>query len=372
MKKETVASILKVLIALVLIAALIFVIIYQNRDAQIGGEINIFKGDGDSRGIEGYSLGQTMPLGDKALLVTTNTLLLLDRQGRGEAKEISFSSPAIDLSGKYVAVYDRGGRSFALYKNDSLVYSLRAEARIVSAITNENGYTAIACQAEVGETRITVYNDKGIAFYSWNLGSGQFLAMDLSADNTHLAVSSLNDDRERMLGEISIIQLDKEERQAVCSRENEMYFDLHINRDSTVRALGSEQLDYYNADGTLRWSLPYNGRTLRSADISDSEMAVLCYAAADSGFVGNSTEVELINRLGEITASTSFDGLCESLSVNNDKFAVSAGKKIYIYNKKCELLRELSSNSAVKRMSLFKDGKTVFALSGSGGSIISE
>ncbi|MGN1098015.1 MAG: hypothetical protein ACI4SS_03860, partial [Clostridia bacterium] len=87
---------------------------------------------------------------------------------------------------------------------------------------------------------------------------------------------------------------------------------------------------------------------------------------------GNSTDIEIVNRLGEITASGSFDGLSECLSVNGDLFAVSAGKKIYIYNQKCELQKELTSDSSPKRISLFKSGKAVFALSGSGGSIVSE
>ena len=373
MKKEIIASILKFAIALVLIAALIFVVIYQNRNATVGSEINIFKGDGENaRGIEGYSVGRTVSFGNKSLLVTTNTLMLLDRRGRGEKKDVSFSEPEISVSGRYIMVYNGGGRLLSLFKDDKLVYEKRSDADIISAVVNENGYSAVAYQEEVGETNIMIYNTDGKAFYSWNLGSGQFIGMSLSPDNTHLVISSLSDAADKVVGELSFIRLDSEEKQAMSSVDDEIYFDVHMNRDYSVIALGSQQLDYYNADGRIRWSIPYNGKTLRSADINDPDMMVLCYTAADSGLVGNSTEVEVINRLGEITASTSFDGLCECLSVNGDRFAASAGKKIFIYNRKCELKRELSSNSAVRGLSLFGDGKTVFALSGSGGSIISD
>ena len=373
MKKSTIASILKFAIALVLIVALVFVVIYQNRNATIGGEVSIFKGDGENaRGIEGYSVGRTTAFGDKVLLLTTNTLLLLDRRGRGEPVNVSFSDPEFSVSGRYILAYNADGRLMSLYKDGKNIYDKRTDADIISAVVNENGYCAVAYQEEIGETHIMVYKNDGTAFYSWNLGSGQFIGMGLSADNTRLVISSLSDDTDSMRGELSFIRLDSEEKQAVGSAPDEIYFDLHVNRDYSVLALGSQQLDYYNADGTLRWSLPYNGKTLRNADISNPDMTVLCYTAADSGLVGNSTEVEIISRLGEVIASTSFDGLCENLSVNGDRFAVSAGKKILIYNRRCELKRELSSNSAVKRMSLFGDGKTVFALSSSGGSLIGE
>ncbi len=370
MKKETLASILKIGIAVLLIAALVFVVIYQNRNNEIRGRIDIFGGGGNDRSIEGYSVSQTAAFGDKVLLLTTNTYLMMDNKGRGDTVNVSFSDPRLSARGKYVAAYDDGGHDFSVYKNDSLAYEHRTESEIISASVNEQGYSAVACQDSGGTARITVYNDKGKAFYTWNLGSGQLVAMDLSADNTHLAVSSLNDSSEEMRGELSVISLDSEKKQASAVKKDEIYFDVRINRDYTVLALGSESLDYYNADGGLRWSLPFGGKTLRCADISNPDMAVLCYASVGSGFLSNSTQVEVISRLGEVTASTSFDGLCDSLSVNGSQFAASAGKKIFIYNKKCELSHELSSTAAVKRISLFKNGKSVFVLSGSGGSII--
>ena len=96
MKRETLASVFKIGAAVLLIAVLAFVIVYQNRKTGLGSRIEIFKGDGeDSRGIEGYSLGRTMPFGGRALLVTTNTMLLLDEKGRSEALDISLSDPEI-------------------------------------------------------------------------------------------------------------------------------------------------------------------------------------------------------------------------------------------------------------------------------------
>lgn len=373
MKKETLISIARVLIALALIAVLIFVIIYQNRDKELGGRIDVLNGGGEeARGIEGYSLGQTAPLGDKAVLLTTNTLILLDKNGGGDTVGVSLATPRASVRGKYIAAYDEGGKSFALYKNDNQVYALKAESEIISAVVNSQGYAAVACQESGGAVRITVYNGKGKAFYTWRLGSGQFVAMDLSDDNTNMVISSLRDEREETRGELTFVTLDKEDKLAAAVKKDEIYFDLRMNRDHTVLALGSEQLDYYNSDGTLRWSLPYDGKTLRCADIGDTGMAVLCYASVGSGLLGNSTQVEVVNRKGEITASTTFDGLCDCLSVNGGRFAASAGKKVYIYNEKCELEHELSSNSAVKKLSLYKNGASVFVLSGSGGSIISE
>ncbi len=372
MKRETLASVFKIGAAVLLIAVLAFVIIYQNRNAELGSRIEIFKGDGeDSRGIEGYSLGRTAPFGDRALLVTTNTMLLLDAKGRSEAVDISLSDPEVSSGGKYILTYNQDGNLAVLYKGMDEVYEKHFDDPVISAVVNEKGYSAVACDGDGGETRISVYNDEGRAFYTWTLGSGQFVAMDLSADSTRLVISSINDDGEKLLGELSVVRLDSEEKEASASVEDEVYFKVRMNRDHSVLALGSSRLDAYNADGSLRWSLPYDGKTVRSADISDPDMTVLCYTSADSGLVGNSTEVEVVNRLGEVVSSTVFDGLCESLSVNGERFAASAGKKIFVFDKKCELKKELSSSASVKGLSLFSDGKTVFVLSGSGGSIIS-
>lgn len=372
MKKVTLASIIKIGIAVLLIATLVFVIIYQNRGNETGSRIEIFKANGEnSQGIEGFSMGRTSPFGDKALLVTTNTLILLDSKGRGETKGVSLSAPEVSVNGKYILTYNNGGHQVTLYKGEKEIYETRSDDDIISAVVNEQGYVAVAYDEEGGETRIVVYNAKGKAFYTWSLASGRFVNMDLSDDSTHMVISSLSDSAEALVGELTFIRLDSEEKMASASLEDEIYFDVEISRDYSVLALGSKQLDAYNADGGLRWSLPYDGRTLRSADISDPDMAVICTAATDSGLAGNSTDVEVVNRLGEITASTHFDGLCENLSLSGDYFAASAGKKIFIFDKKCALRRELSSNTAIKGLSLFKNGKSVFVLSGSGGSVLS-
>ena len=74
--------------------------------------------------------------------------------------------------------------------------------------------------------------------------------------------------------------------------------------------------------------------------------------------------------MGEVTASTVIDGLCENLSVSGTDFAVSAGNRVYIYNEKCQLKKELLSDFGVKHMALFKGGKAAFVMSGSAGNIV--
>ncbi len=372
MKKETKASIVKFATAAVLVLVLVFVIAYQNRDRSIDGVADIFRRGNisDARGIEGYGGAVTAPWKNKVLLVTTNTFMLMDSSGDGKSQEISAQNPEISVAGDYILVYEGDGRRFALYEKGKQVYQNRSEHQIISAKVNKNGYVIAAGAEPGGETEITVYNSEGTAFYSWTLGSGEFIDMDLSADSTRMVISSVADAEDELRGELTVVRLDSEEKLASGVKTDEIYFKVTINRDYTVSALGSQQLELYNSDATVRWSLDYGGKTIRCADISNPDMMVLCYSAADSGLVGNSTQIEVINRLGEITASAGFNGLCESLSVNNGRFAVSAGKQIYVYDSKCALEGEYTAASAAKRIALFKDGKAVFSLSGSDGSIV--
>lgn len=374
MKKETKRSVLRIVLAAAVLAALIFVIAYQNRDRSLGGEIVDILGSGknaeDSRGVEGYAGGTALPVGDKALLLTTNTFLLMDENGRGSAKDISIASPAACACGDYIVVCDREGRDFALYKGDKQVYSLRTEYPIISAKVNKNGYAFVAGEPSGGGAEIRVYNDKGEAIYAWSMGGGEFVDMDLSADNSRLVISSVGDAEDELRGELTVVRLDKTERQAAGVREGEIYFNVKINRDYTITALGSEQLALYNSDGALRWSLGYDGRTLLGADTSNPDAMVICCESASSGLVGKSTQIELVNRLGEVTASTEMNGLCETLSVSGGHIAASAGNRVFIYDEKCRLKKELLSDFTVKHMALFDSGKAAFVMSGSAGNII--
>lgn len=372
MKKETKAAVVKALTAAVIMIVLIFVILYQNRDLSLGSaEILVGGGEG-SRVIEGYGGGVTAAVGKKNLLVTTNTFLLMDENGKGKAIDISVSNPEVWVCGDYILIYDSGAHQFILYEGSKLVYESRFEADIISAKVNEKGYVIIAGEENSGETTVMVHNKNASPIYSWRLGSGEFVDMDLCADNSRMVISSVDSGEEELRGCLTVVALDSEEKMAACFKSDEIYFNVVINRDHTIAALGSEQLDFYNSDASIRWSLDYGGKTLRNANILNSDAAVLAFASADSGLMGNSTQIEVVNRLGEITASAGIDGLSESLSVNGDMFAVSAGKKVYIFTDKCELKRELTCSSQPKSISLFKSGRAVFALSSGSGSIVRE
>lgn len=373
MKKETKGKISKVLSAVLILAALIFVIAYQNRDVSLSDGLDSIlssSGKGDGRSIEGYAGASTFPLGKKTALVTTNTLMLTDESGSSKALDISIPTPQTDNAGSYILICDRNGRSFYLYDETKEIYSLKTESPIIKGSVNQNGYAAVACEITGGDTEILVYNPKGEAIYSWNLSSGEFVNMDLCADNTRLAVSSVSDTQDELRGEITVVRLDRTEKAASGFETDEIYFNISINRDYTVAALGSRQLDFYNSDGSKRWSLSYDGRTLLGADISSADMMILCCQSASSGLIGNSTDIEVVNRMGKITATANLDGLCEGLSKNGKRFAVSAGKRVYIYDEKCTVERELLSDFAVKGLALYKSGKSAFVLSGSTGKTI--
>lgn len=372
-KKDIKTSVIRAIVAIVIFAALVFVIVYQNHDRSIGNEIiNLMGGSKgeDGRSIEGYAGGVALPYKGKALLVTTNTFMLMDDNGGSDVLDISVPSPAAEASGDYILVYDREGRDFSLYSGSKLVYSKRTETPIIAGRLNQNGYVLIAGEVLGGDTEITVYNSKGEPIYLWTLASGEFVDMDISPDNARMVISSVSDAEDELRGELTVVRLDSTERLASGHESDEIYFRVKINRDYTISALGSEKLDLYNSDGKRRWSLDYNGRTLLSADISNPDMMVLCCESAASGLVGTSTEIEVVNRMGEVTASTSSDGLCERLSVNGSYLAISAGKKIYIYDEKCRLQKELLADFGVKGLALFKKGNAAFVLSGSAGSIV--
>ncbi len=359
--------------ALLILAALIFIIAYQNRDRSIGGEIvNILSGGAGENGrvVEGYAGGIALPFGKKALLVTTNTLMLMDENGSGKAVDISVPSPAAAVGGDYIIVYDRGGRSFTMYSETKEIYSGKTEMPIIAAKVNVNGYAVIAGEAMGGDTEITVYNPDGKAIYVWQLSSGEFVDVDLCDDNSRMVISSVGNSADELRGELSIVRLDSAERMASGFETDEIYFNVKINRDYTVTALGSERLDLYNSDATRRWSLDYGDRTLLGADISRPDKMIICCGSAASGLMGNSTEIELVNRMGEVTASAVFDGLCEHLSRSGSFFAASAGKRIYVFDEKCRKQKEIVADFGVKGLALFKKGDAAFVLSGSAGSIV--
>lgn len=104
------------------------------------------------------------------------------------------TSPAIDISGKYVAVADIGAKEFVVYNGEDSGVSITTDYPIVQISVAQNGVTAVLLE-ETSANDIEIYNpydvssDRLLAQIPTNVDEGYPVCIDISPDGANVAAS---------------------------------------------------------------------------------------------------------------------------------------------------------------------------------------
>lgn len=375
MNKQKIIDILKNAAAIVVLCALLIIIFYQNRERDIFGlrekETQKTAADGARTDIIGDGLsGDICRVGDSVAVITANSFSVLNLKGEGKPREIAMPSPVLSGSGDYAIYYNSDDKEAFVCKRERLRYTVKTDNRIIRAKVTRGGYAVVATEKEGYSSEIVIYDAGGDAVFKWDISKSEFLDADADPDNSRVALSQLSSGESGIEGEIVLI--DMKEAKAVKKKtfKNKLFYNIEFNRNGTFTALGSDSLAYFNRDGSMKWETEYGERTLLKADISQPDMMVLAYSAAGSGIKGNSTEIEIVGRLGKVTAKRTLNGLADAVRVSGSEIAAAFGKKIYVLDNGLKTKRKLEAESSVKKLEFFGDNKHLFVLGNSGGAIM--
>lgn len=373
MNKQKIFNILKNAFLILIVICLFVIIYYQNRDrglSKIFNNENSAISKENDASMEGYLSGDICRVDDKVAFLTTTSYSVVDKDGESSDTEIAISQPVINSEGNFVIYYSKDSKEATVCKKESEYYTLNVENRIIKSKVNRNGYALVVTEKDGYSSEILVFNKVGEPIFKWDLSKSEILDADINSDNNKIAVSVLETAENKMRGKVMLIDITDATVRENQYFESEVLYNVEFNRNGTFIAVGNEKLAYFNADGTLKWEHSYDGKTLLKADISNPDMMVLAFSATGSGVKGNSTDIEVINRLGKAISEKTVDGLADDISVNNKRIAIAFGRTVKIYDQNLKEKDSAEAETGIKRLVFYDDDKNLFVLGNTGGNII--
>lgn len=375
MNKRKALSLIKNTAAIIVLLALLIIIFYQNRDRDLFKFGNTASqsntGDGENTNIfEGFTKGDVRAINDDVILLTSDTFAIMNTEGKGNISPMTLPDPVLHSEKEYIICYENKSKEAKVFKGTRECYTVNTENSIICAKVNRNGYAVVTSEKDGYNCEIVVYNRLGEPIFMWNLSESEFLDVDVSCDNKKIALSSVGAANEKMRGKVELIDITAAEVKKTVEFKGELFYSVDFNINGTYTAIGSDRLALFNSGGTLKWSKGHEGRTLIKADVEYPDMMVLAYSAVGSGIKGNSTEIEVVDRLGNVTAKTTMNAIADDISVNGERIALAFGKNVYILDEELNEIKKLEAETGVKRMAFFSDSKHVFVVGRSGGQII--
>ncbi len=201
---------------------------------------------------------------------TGGNLLVEDR--------ISYSSPVLAESDKYLMVYDVGGRNYAVYNQLTEIISRDTTGDIVAGDVADDGAFIVAYRSRETRYVVDLYSasfSRVMSIYKENY----ILDAAISPDGKRVVICSAVPSDTDFNCEVEICRRGEAEPVSVTTYEQTMPLDVYA-MDNGFVMLCDNGIYFFDYGGNIISGTSFSGMSLKYADISDSTSAVVCSSSA--------------------------------------------------------------------------------------------
>ncbi|MCD7828413.1 MAG: DUF5711 family protein [Clostridiales bacterium] len=225
-------------IRVVIVIVIIFMIVFVAADvnsggvfASVNGLITSFftKGSAEnfSASTDADSVYDFRAFDNGYAILTENGISYVNSSGSVSAKQqLTYSVPAMDISGNRVLIYDRGGTSYSLQRNKSLYAQQSAPYSIIdAAVSSKNNY-ALAVAGDNAKTILYGYDSLGNVIYQWDCPDGYITDITLISGGGKAAAAVINSSNAVLYSSLYILDFEYDTAYADFTYEDETIIGL--------------------------------------------------------------------------------------------------------------------------------------------------
>ena len=261
-------------------------ITYQNfyhffQDLNASAErVDIFSHDSVS-----YSTNdeQSFALYRKGLAVAGNTgVTIFSATGRQLVSHgIQYNDPVAVGSGKYLLVYERGGKQYSLYNANTQMHAGESEYPILGAAVSDSGMYAIISSASDANSAVYLYNNRFALINIYKKG-GNVLDAAISADGRRIALLTVTPSEGGVSTSVMIAEPGKGTAIAERVIASSVGLRCHFTDSGKLAALCSTGVAYLSNNGELEFFYDFEGEIPATADLCADGVAICLKKSAIS------------------------------------------------------------------------------------------
>ena len=195
---------------------------------------------------------QSFTLYRKGLAVAGNTgVTIFSATGRQLVSHgIQYNDPVAVGSGKYLLVYERGGKQYSLYNANTQMHSGETEYPILGAAVSDSGMYALISSASDANSAVYLYNNRfsPVSVYK---KSGNVLDVDISADGRRIALLTVTANEGGVSSSVMLAEPGKKEAIAEQKVASSLGLRCHFTDSGKLAVLCTTGLAYLSGNGEL-------------------------------------------------------------------------------------------------------------------------
>ena len=218
---------------------------------------------------------QSFTLYRKGLAVAGNTgVTIFSATGRQLVSHgIQYNDPVAVGSGKYLLVYERGGKQYSLYNANTQMHAGETEYPISGAAISDSGMYAIISSASDANSAVYLYNNRFALINVYKKG-GNVLDAAISADGHRIAILTVTPNKGGVSTSVMLAEPGKGSSISENVIASSMGMQCHFTESGKLAVLCTTGVAYLSADGEVEFFHDFEGKIPTTADLSGDGVAL--------------------------------------------------------------------------------------------------
>lgn len=218
---------------------------------------------------------QSFTLYRKGLAVAGNTgVTIFSATGRQLVSHgIQYNDPVAVGSGKYLLVYERGGKQYSLYNANTQMHAGETEYPISGAAVSDSGMYALISSASDANSAVYLYNNRFALINIYKKG-GNVLDVAISADGRRIALLTVTPNAGGVSTSVMLAEPGKGSAIAEKTIAASVGFQCHFTASGKLAVLCTTGLAYFSNNGEIEFFYDFEGKIPAIAELSGDGAAI--------------------------------------------------------------------------------------------------
>ncbi len=226
---------------------------------------------------------QSFTLYRKGLAVAGNTsVTIFSATGRQLVSHgIQYNDPVAVGSGKYLLVYERGGKQYSLYNANTQMHVGETEYPISGAAVSDSGMYALISSASDANSAVYLYNNRFSLINIYKKG-GNVLDAAISSNGDRIAILTVSPDAGGVSTSVMLAEPGKGNAIAERVIASSVGIQCSFTESGKLAALCTSGLAYLSSNGELEFFYDFEGKIPATAELSTNGVAICLKKSAIS------------------------------------------------------------------------------------------
>lgn len=218
---------------------------------------------------------QSFTLYRKGLAVAGNTgVTIFSATGRQLVSHgIQYNDPVAVGSGKYLLVYERGGKQYSLYNANTQMHAGETEYPISGAAVSDSGMYALISSANDANSAVYLYNNRFSLMNAYKK-SGNVLDVAISSDGKRIALLTVTPVGGGVSTSVMLAEPGKGNAIAEKEIATSVGTQCHFTKSGKLAVLTTTGVTYLSNNGEVEFFYDFEGKIPATAELSEDGVAI--------------------------------------------------------------------------------------------------